>query len=102
MSEQQAGQQLKQLKRRVPVSQFTDLIRHTGAVLHHSAETMLCFRNQVVVLSCLVLSCPIKVSELRKKTCLADSTDLVAILTGKDLHGGFHRLEADRAFRNEL
>ena len=33
-------------------------IRHTGAVLHHRAETVLCFRNQVVVvvLSCLVLS----------------------------------------------
>ena len=43
-----------------------------GAVLHHSAETVLCFRNQVVLLSCLVLlsCCPIKVSELGKKTCL--------------------------------
>ena len=29
-----------------------------GAVLHHNAETVLCFRNQVVLLSCLVvLSC---------------------------------------------
>ena len=27
---------------------FTAFIRHTGAVLHHSAETVLCFSNQVV------------------------------------------------------
>ena len=30
------------------------LLGTRGAVLHHSAETVLCFRNQVVLLSCLV------------------------------------------------
>ena len=44
------------MKEVVFLVEFTlPLLGTRGAVLHHSAETVLCFRNQVVLLSCCLV-----------------------------------------------